>query len=126
MNLLCCFKLRSDFSLVLVRCRFTSADVYLFKSLAGIRVHPEAIAFNRVTIQPRPPPVSLGLSWVNASITTVRGPVSVAWTLATNGTLVLSTSTPPNMDVDVLLPDGATYSPGSGNHVFSCSLPTAA
>lgn len=101
-------------------CRFTSADVYLFNSLAGIRPHPAAVAFDRAVILPRPPPPSAGLSWVNASITTVRGVISVSWELFANGTFVLHATTPPNMDVDVVLPDGSAHNPGSGTHAFAC------
>jgi hypothetical protein len=100
--------------------RFTSADVYLFDSLAGIRVHPSAVAFDRVVIQPRPPSPSAGLSWVNASITTVRGVVGVAWELNASGSFRLQETTPPNMDVEVVMPDGTSHSPGSGTHVFEC------
>lgn len=97
--------------------------MWLFDSLAGIRVLPDAIAFSRAVIQPRPPPASAGLTWVNASVTTVRGIVSAAWNLFSNGTFSLTATTPPNMDVAILMPDGSVYSPGSGTHAYTCMVP---
>ena len=102
---------------------FTSADVWLFQGLAGIQPHPAARAFDRVLIKPRPPPPTAGLTWCNASLTTVRGVVATSWTLAADGHFVLTVTTPPNMDVELWLPGAASATPVSGGiHTYSRSL----
>jgi hypothetical protein len=101
---------------------YASADVYFFNSLGGIRPSRGAVAFDSVVIRPLPPPASAGLAWLNASITTVRGIVNSSWTLDEAGHFTLTTVTPPNMAVEVILPDGSQHRPGSGEHVFSCTM----
>ncbi len=112
---------------------FTSAEVWFYQSLAGIQIHPSARGFDRVLIKPKPvagPPSLVlhianvsssysfffsDLSFVNASLVTVRGVIAVQWSLdAESHALVLNITIPPNMQATV-------YPPGQQAHVFSPS-----
>ena len=77
---------------------FTSGETWLFQGLAGIQPHPAALAWSTVLFKPRPPPASAGLSWVNASLTTVRGVITSAWTLAPSGKVTSRISNPPSSE----------------------------
>ncbi len=82
---------------------FTSNVVWAYQGLAGIQAHPSARGFDRVNIKPAPP-ADLTLTSVNASIATVRGVVSSAWTVAPNGTLRITVCVPPNVEAELWLP----------------------
>jgi alpha-L-rhamnosidase len=53
-----------------------SIGAWFYRRLAGIQVDPSGPGFSRVIIAPIFPP---GLSWVRASLQTVRGELVVAW-----------------------------------------------
>ena len=74
--------------------------MYFYQALAGIQPHPAARGLDQLLIKPRPVPA---LTFVNAYIVTVRGPVAVHWTL--HGTRFdLHITIPPNMHAHVFLP----------------------
>ncbi|KAH3766065.1 glycoside hydrolase family 78 [Pelomyxa schiedti] len=57
---------------------FGSVAQWVMSSLAGIHLLPSSVAFNPLVIAPRP---SLGLSYVSASYTSIRGDIVCSWTL---------------------------------------------
>ena len=84
---------------------FTSGEVWMYEGLAGIRMSEPTWA--AVRFAPAPPPPGHGLDSVNASIVTPRGLVSSAWTLAADGTFVLTICVPPNVRAAVRMPGAA-------------------
>jgi len=93
---------------------FTSGEVFMFSGLAGIQLHPAAVAWDRVIFKPRPPPPGHGLDRVSASLQTPRGVVSSEWTLAADGGFDLTVCAPPGMRAEVWLPgSGARLDAGT-------------
>ena len=79
---------------------FGSVDAWFYKVLAGINQDPSAPGFKRVIIKP----YILGdLSYVSASVNTIRGLVSSSWRREENA-LVLEVTLPVNSEGKVSLP----------------------
>ena len=79
---------------------FSSTEVWLLQSVAGIQPHPAARGMNHVLIKPSPP---AALQFARASFDTPRGRVSIAW--ARSGrSLALNVSIPPNVRATVHVP----------------------
>jgi hypothetical protein len=77
-----------------------SIDGWFYRTLAGIQADEAHPGFEHFFIKPFVPK---SLSFVKASIQTVRGPVAVSWTNA-NGVLELSVSVPANSTATICVP----------------------
>jgi len=77
-----------------------SIDGWFYRTLAGIQLDEEHPGFEHFFIKPYIPK---SLSFVNASIQAVRGPVTVNWT-NTNGLFELSVSVPANSTATICVP----------------------
>jgi alpha-L-rhamnosidase len=77
-----------------------SIDGWFYRTLAGIQPDEEHPGFEHFFIKPFVPQ---SLSFVNASIQTVRGPVAVNWA-NTNGVFDLSVSVPANSTATICVP----------------------
>jgi hypothetical protein len=111
-----------------------SVDAWFYHTLVGIRPDETRPGFERILIQPFLPEA---LSHLNATVRTVRGPVSVSWRKHADGT-DLTVSIPANTDAIVRVPaagarrvdcvparnmarregDAAVYEIGSGTYRF--------
>ena len=81
---------------------FSSSEVWLLQSVAGIQPHPSARGMHRVLIKPSPP---TQLQFVRASFSTPRGLISVSWARAGDGApFSLNVSIPPNVRATVHVP----------------------
>ena len=79
---------------------FSSTEVWLLQSVAGIQPHPAARGMDRVLIKPSPPGA---LQHARATFDTPRGRLSVSW--ARHGeSLALNVSVPPNVRATVHVP----------------------
>lgn len=78
---------------------FGSISSWFYESLAGIR--PDGAGYEALVIRPCVP---AGLDQVSASLRTVRGHVSSAWTRAPDGVFELEVSVPGNMPAEVWVP----------------------
>ena len=113
---------------------FSSVAVWFVQSLAGIRPAADAYAFDRLVLAPRPPyfvrapggAPEAGLSHVNVTWDTARGPVASAWTLdAASGAFAWAVEVPPNAVAEVRVPGkpgGGTSVIGSGRYTFASTL----
>jgi alpha-L-rhamnosidase len=83
-----------------------SIDGWFYRTLAGIQSDEEHPGFEHFFIKPFVPK---SLSFVQASVQTVRGPVAVSWT-NTNGVFELSACVPANSTATICVPavDGNT------------------
>jgi alpha-L-rhamnosidase len=98
---------------------FTSGSTYFFQSLAGIKLAPDALAANKLTLAPSIPPYASGLTFVNATWDTVAGTVSSAWQWVNASTLALQFTLPPNVQAQLTLPlSKRTLHVGSGSYSF--------
>ncbi len=78
---------------------FGSIDKFMYQDLAGIR--KVDTAYRHVLIKPQ---VVGDLQSVTASQKTIRGQISVSWTM-TKGLFDLSVSIPVGVDAEIVLPD---------------------
>lgn len=99
---------------------FASGSTYLFQSLAGIKLAPDALAADKLILAPSVPPYSSGLTFVNATWDTVAGTVSSAWQWVNATTLSLQFTLPPNVQAQLTLPlSKRTLQVGSGLYSFT-------
>jgi len=77
-----------------------SIDGWFYRTLAGIQLDEQHPGFEHFFIKPFVPS---SLSFVNASIQTVRGPIAVSWT-NTNGIFELKVSVPANSTATIHMP----------------------
>jgi len=77
-----------------------SIDGWLYRSLAGIQTDEQHPGFEHFFIKPFVP---RSLSFVNANIQTVRGPIAVSWA-NTNGIFELNVSVPANSSATIRVP----------------------
>ena len=61
------------------------------------------------------------LTWANATIRSLHGPISTAWTLD-NNRFTLTAQLPPNTTATVTLPNDTTHDLSSGTHTLACDL----
>ena len=84
---------------------FSSVEVWLMQSVAGIQPHPAAIGMDRVLVKPKPPSQ---VSRVSASFETPRGIISLSWSRQSSvfggSTLDLNVTIPPNVRGTVFVP----------------------
>ena len=90
-------------------------EQWFWAGLAGIRLDPAEPGMEHLVIKPEP----VGdVTWVKASLDTVRGLVAVNWNID-GGTFHLSVEIPPGMTADVSIPGTSTpQTIGSGPHHF--------
>lgn len=119
---------------------YGAIDEWFYGELAGIR--PATPGFEQVSIRPHVP---TDLPWVDATVETVRGPVSVRWEQTGRDQLELDVELPGNTPASVRLPgaddatvdgdplgaadgvedvshvpDGIGCTVGPGSHAFAC------
>jgi hypothetical protein len=75
---------------------------WLYRDLAGVGIDPSAPGFKRIRISPQPVG---GISWVKASLETIRGRVTTQWTRR-DGRFTLKILIPPNTTATVYMPVG--------------------
>ena len=80
-----------------------SIDGWFYRTLAGIQTDEEHPGFEHFFVRPFVPDT---LTFVNASIQTIRGPVAVNWT-NTHGTFELSVAVPANSTATICVPAAA-------------------
>ncbi len=77
-----------------------SVGAWFYQALAGIHQETGGEAYRHLRIAP---PLVEGLSWVSASIDTIRGPVSSSWNRAV-GKNTLEVTVPVNSDAEIVIP----------------------
>jgi len=81
---------------------FSSTEVWLLQTVAGIQPHPAARGMDHILIKPNPPSQ---LQHASASFESPRGVTSVSWKRSSvNGTIHLSVTIPPNCRATVYVP----------------------
>jgi hypothetical protein len=80
-----------------------SIDGWFYRTLAGIQTDEEHPGFEHFFVRPFVPDT---LTFVNATIQTIRGPVAVKWT-DTHGTFELSVAVPANSTATIYVPAAA-------------------
>jgi len=80
---------------------FSSTEVWLLQSVAGIQPHPAAKGMDHVLIKPSPPSA---LESASASYATPRGVIAVEWVRGSGSTFNLTVSVPPNVRATVHVP----------------------
>lgn len=85
---------------------------WLYKVVAGI--HPASPGYASVRLAPTPGP---GLDWAKASLDTARGRIECGWRRTAVGYEV-TTRIPEGIAAELVLPDGTTVTPSSGEHTF--------
>eukprot|EP01065_Artemidia_motanka_P025898 TRINITY_DN30832_c0_g1_i1.p1 TRINITY_DN30832_c0_g1~~TRINITY_DN30832_c0_g1_i1.p1 ORF type:complete len:944 (+),score=232.22 TRINITY_DN30832_c0_g1_i1:49-2832(+) len=106
---------------------FSSSEVWMLQSLAGVQPHPAARGMDRILVRPRPPMEMArrapgGKAWVKASYETVRGTVSVSWELRVDKAFSLNVTVPPNMHAHVIPPCGAAEFVVGGTYSNHCTV----
>lgn len=77
-----------------------SVGSWLYRWLAGIRVHPAGAGFSRFSVNPE---ILDGLDWVKASLETVKGRIRVEWERR-KGTLHLLVEVPVGSQAEIGIP----------------------
>jgi|EP01049_Picozoa_sp_SAG25_P004594 alpha-L-rhamnosidase len=95
---------------------FSSSEVWLLQSVAGIQPHPAANGFDQVLIKPNPPSQ---LTHATGSFDTARGRITTSWSRADEQQPVtLKLTVPPNVKATVHMPVGAEYGVMEGGSVL--------
>jgi alpha-L-rhamnosidase len=79
-----------------------SCGQWLFETVAGIALDPQAAGYANVLIHPQP---GGGITWADGSLQTVRGLVTTHWTME-NGAFTLDCTIPMNATATIILPTG--------------------
>jgi alpha-L-rhamnosidase len=77
-----------------------SVGAWFYQALAGINVEPEGVGYRRIRIAPQ---IVRDLTWVSATVETVRGTVSSSWTHSP-GMITLEVAIPVNSDAKIVIP----------------------
>jgi alpha-L-rhamnosidase len=77
-----------------------SVGAWFYQALAGINVEPEGVGYRRIRIAPQ---IVRDLTWVSATVETVRGTVSSSWTHSP-GMITLEVVIPVNSDAKIVIP----------------------
>lgn len=85
---------------------------WMYQTLGGIA--PGAPGYRHVVVRPR---VGGGLTWAEATLETVRGPVATHWRLV-DGTFALDVTIPPNTSAEVWLPCGSAAQATEGGRAL--------
>ena len=104
---------------------FGSHDTWFLHHVLGIMPHPSAVGFSTALIRPRPP-LSMarrspdGTASVSGVYKTVRGPVSMSWSVsATTRVMNVTFTIPPNMEALCELPNLPPHLVGAGEHRYT-------
>lgn len=92
-----------------------SVNAWFIKSLGGINVSEDAIAFEKILIKPS---FIDDLKFVKASHKSSKGLITSEWT-QDEDQIILRVSIPANTTATVVLPNGETQEIGSGEKVFN-------
>jgi hypothetical protein len=95
---------------------------WFYHELAGIQCDPDGPGFKKIIIKPT---VVGDLTWVKASLNSVRGPIVSHWK-RDGQQFSLVVTIPPNTTAKVYVPGEASEKPrtiGSGQHKFTSNLP---
>ncbi len=119
-----------------------SCGQWMFETVAGIAVDPDAPGFRHVLIRPQP---GNGLGHAEAAFDSIHGKIETSWKIE-NGTFALHVVLPVNTTATVTLPaanaasireggreitaasgikplSGTSYEIGSGEYNFTCATP---
>lgn len=77
-----------------------SVGAWFYQALAGINVEPEGVGYRRIRIEPQ---IVRDLTWVSATVETVRGTVSSSWTHSP-GMITLEVVIPVSSDAKIVIP----------------------
>lgn len=77
-----------------------SVGTWFYQALAGINVEPDGVGYRRIRIAPQ---IVRDLTWVSATVETVRGTVSSSWTHSP-GMITLEVVIPVNSDAKIVIP----------------------
>ena len=99
---------------------FGAVADWLHRSLAGLG--PAAPGFSRVRIQPTPLD---GFDFASAQRDTPFGRAEARWQRGDDNTIEVRAVVPANTRAEVLLPDGATFEVGSGEHCWTVRVAAA-
>ena len=77
-----------------------SVGAWFYQALAGVNVEPEGVGYRRIRIAPQ---IVRDLTWVSATVETVRGTVSSSWTHSP-GMITLEVMIPVNSDAKIVIP----------------------
>ena len=91
---------------------------WMYDTIAGLALDPDRPGYRHVRIAPQP---GGGLTWANATLRSLHGPIATNWTLD-NGRFTLTAQLPPNTTATVTLPDGTTYEFSAGAHTLACAI----
>jgi alpha-L-rhamnosidase len=92
---------------------------WMYDTLAGIAIDPARPGYEHVLLTPRP---GGGLSSAQGELRTIRGVVSVGWTIQ-DKQFSYRARIPANTTATLTLPNGTTHKLDSGEHTLSCTLP---
>lgn len=95
---------------------FGGALVWLYRSLAGINTDIDEPGYRHVIIRPRP---AGDLKWVNCTVATPGGPVSVRWKLDDSGTFDIDIEVPESCRTTLILPGNENEIDATSGH-YSC------
>ncbi len=90
---------------------------WLHRTVAGLA--PAAPGYARLSIEPHP---LEGFDFAEAAHLTPYGRAAVRWERAGDG-IVVEATVPPNTEAEVVLPDGARHTVGSGSHRWTSAAP---
>lgn len=79
---------------------FGSVGAWYYQSLAGIQMQPGSVAYRHILIAPE---IVENLHWASASVQTLRGEVSSAWTHSP-GKITLDVNIPAGSDAEIVIP----------------------
>lgn len=91
---------------------------FLHQFVSGLRQHSDSVAYERVSIAPRP---GGGVTWAQAAFDSPRGRIETRWSNV-GGEFTLDLTLPPGSTGEVLLPDGQTRTAGSGATRYTCRI----
>lgn len=90
---------------------FGAVGEWMMEVVAGLRRHPDAVAWRKALIAPRP---GGGLTWAKAAYESISGQYEVAWRI-TDRWLTLDIAVPPNTEAEVRVPTSDPSSIDTGD-----------
>ena len=94
--------------------------IWYYETLAGIKTDPAKPGFEQIIMKPQVIP---GLTFVDAEINTIKGPVRSSWKVS-GKRFQWNIAVPVGSTATVYLPDGTKHeNVVSGKHSFECTLP---
>jgi alpha-L-rhamnosidase len=95
---------------------FGSVGSWFYRSLGGINLGQDSVGYRHIRIEPQ---IVRDLTWVSASVETIRGTVSSSWT-HTPGSITMNVTIPVNSDAKIVIPREEDMTEGTvseGGHV---------